>query len=104
MIFVLNLYPAACVFLSLVLYLMLDGLIYILYRTLRGRDQRKKCTLNFIKYTLGQTVLYCPQRVLYCNKALLISSAIKHSLWAIKHSCPRALVQANSLQGLHQYD
>ena len=24
------------------------------YRTLRGRDQRKKCTLNFIKYTLSR--------------------------------------------------
>ena len=24
------------------------------YRTLRGRDQREKCTLNFIKYTLSR--------------------------------------------------
>ena len=50
----------------------------IIYRTLHGRDQRKKCTLNFMKYTLGQTVLYFPQRVsqrvLYCNKALFLGN------------------------------
>ena len=29
------------------------------YRTLRGRDQREKCTLNFTKYTLSRpTVLH----------------------------------------------
>ena len=47
---------------------------FLTYRTLRGQDQSKKCTLNFIKYTLGQTVLYYPQRVFYCfvgNKAQL---------------------------------
>ena len=49
------------------------------YRTLRGQDQREKCTLNFIKYTFcQQTVLYCPQRVLYCNakSALLYNKAL----------------------------
>ena len=43
------------------------------YRTLRGRDKRKNCTLNFIKYTLSRpTVLHdhkeciiALQRVLY---------------------------------------
>ena len=34
------------------------------YRTLRGQDQRKRCTLNFIKYTLGQTC-FIALRVLY---------------------------------------
>ena len=46
---------------NLFIYLCIYSLInlQIIYRTLRGRNQRKKCTLNFIKYTLGQTVLYC---------------------------------------------
>ena len=29
------------------------------YRTLHGQYQKKRCTLNFIKYTLEQTVLNC---------------------------------------------
>ena len=38
------------------------------YRALRGRDQRKKCTLNFIKYTLSRPiVLHRLQRGLYCT-------------------------------------
>ena len=50
--------------------------IIMLYRTLRGRDQRKRCTLNFIKYTLSRpTVLHdhkeCFIRSLRCNKVQL---------------------------------
>ena len=49
------------------------------YRTLCGRDQRKRFTLNFTKYTLSQPTVFhdhkecfiAPQRVLYSfNKAL----------------------------------
>ena len=68
----------------------------VLYRNLRGRDQRKKCTLKFIKYTLSRPTASSTTKsaLLHrkeCCKECFIRS-IKHSLWAIKHSCPRALV------------
>ena len=38
----------------ILLLLCLKGYTNGVYRTLRGRDQREKCTLNFIKYTLSR--------------------------------------------------
>ena len=73
----------------------------VYYKTLRGRDQRK-LYFKFHKVHFRQTVLYCPQSALLHRKECFI--AIKHSLWAIKHSCPHVLVQANGLQRSRQYD
>ena len=46
------------------------------YRTLHGRDQRKKCTLNFIKYTLSQPTASSTtmSALLHCNKALFVGN------------------------------
>ena len=60
----------------------------ITYRTLHGRYQRKKCTLNFIKYTLSQpTALSTTKSTLLQRKECFIHS-IKHSLRCNKAQLP----------------
>ena len=62
------------------------------YRTLRGRDQREKCTLNFVKYTLSRPTTSSTTKSALLHRKECFIRSIKHSLWAIKHGCPRALV------------
>ena len=57
-------------------------------------DIKGKCTLTFIKYTSTLANSALLHRKEYFNHT--IKRAIKDSLWAVKHNCPRALVQANN--------
>ena len=50
---------------------------------------KEKCTLNFIKYTLGQIVLYCTTK----SALLPTKSALLHSLW-----CNKTLFVGNRAQ------
>ena len=67
--------------------------LILFYRTLRGRDQRKKCTLNFIKYTLSRpTASLTTKSALLHRKECFIRS-IKHPL-----RCNKALFVGNKAQ------
>ena len=55
--------------------ILLEIILLVSYRTLCGRDQRKKCTLNFIKYTLSrQTASSTTKSALLHRKECFIRS------------------------------
>ena len=61
-----------------------------IYRTLRGRDQRKKCTLNFIKYTLSRPTASSTTKSALLHRKECFIHSIKHSL-----RCNKALFVGN---------
>ena len=50
------------------------------YRTLRGRDQREKCTLNVVKYTFQVkcTLLTTPRALQQANSPRRTASTTNH--------------------------
>ena len=64
-----------------------------IYRTLRGRDQRKKCALNFIKYTLSRPTASSTTKSALLHRKECFIRSIKHSL-----RCNKALFVGNKAQ------